>query len=91
MTMFFSRKAKGSPPPAPPRPPLPPSPGRYPPSKPNSDQALLEKLAAFGVQEVQLHEPALVMWDSSQALAAMFKTAYFAKVFPSNQSVNNSV
>lgn len=36
------------------------------------------KLAAMGVKEVQLHEPALVMWDSSTALAAMFKKAYFA-------------
>lgn len=35
------------------------------------------KLAAMGVKEVQLHEPALVMWDSSVTLAAMFKKAYF--------------
>lgn len=34
------------------------------------------KLAATGVKEVQLHEPALVMWDSSETLAAMFKKAY---------------
>ncbi|CBN73953.1 5-methyltetrahydropteroyltriglutamate--homocysteine S-methyltransferase [Ectocarpus siliculosus] len=40
--------------------------------------ALIGKLAAMGVQEVQLHEPALVMWDSSKTLAAMFKKAYFA-------------
>ncbi|CAB1115662.1 unnamed protein product [Ectocarpus sp. CCAP 1310/34] len=39
---------------------------------------LMGKLAAMGVQEVQLHEPALVMWDSSKTLAAMFKKAYFA-------------
>lgn len=36
------------------------------------------KLASMGVREVQLHEPALVMWDSSKTLAAMFKKAYFA-------------
>ena len=36
------------------------------------------KLAATGVKEVQLHEPALVMWDSSKTLAAMFRTAYSA-------------
>lgn len=36
------------------------------------------KLAAMGVKEVQLHEPAVVMWDSSTTLAAMFKKAYFA-------------
>lgn len=36
------------------------------------------KLAGMGVKEVQLHEPALVMWDNSQTLAAMFKTAYSA-------------
>lgn len=36
------------------------------------------KLSAMGVKEVQLHEPALVMWDSSETLAGMFKTAYSA-------------
>lgn len=41
-------------------------------------QTLMGKLAAMGVREVQLHEPTLVMWDSSEALAAMFKTAYSA-------------
>lgn len=41
-------------------------------------QALMGKLAATGVKEVQLHEPALVMWDSSKTLAAMFRTAYSA-------------
>lgn len=41
-------------------------------------QELMGKLAATGVKEVQLHEPALVMWDSSKTLAAMFKKAYFS-------------
>lgn len=41
-------------------------------------QALMGKLAATGVKEVQLHEPALVMWDSSETLVAMFKKAYFS-------------
>lgn len=30
----------------------------------------------MGVTEVQLHEPALVMFDSSESLASMFRTAY---------------
>lgn len=30
----------------------------------------------MGVTEVQLHEPALVMFDSSASLASMFRTAY---------------
>lgn len=48
------------------------------PCKRNAGQDLMGKLAATGVKEVQLHEPALVMWDSSQTLAAMFKKAYFS-------------
>lgn len=48
-------------------------------------QKLLDKLASAGVKDVQLHEPALVMWDSSKPLAAMYKTAYSAKVtFPTS-------
>lgn len=43
----------------------------------DTDQALMGKLAATGVKEVQLHEPALVMWESSKNLADMFKKAYF--------------
>ena len=30
----------------------------------------------MGVKEVQIHEPALVLWDSSETLASMYGTAY---------------
>lgn len=73
---------------SPPQPPLLPSLGcsifvtpfvpRTPPQHTYARQELMGKLASMGVQEIQLHEPALVMWDSSKTLAAMFKKAYFA-------------
>ncbi|CAN0165448.1 unnamed protein product, partial [Scytosiphon promiscuus] len=53
---------------------------------------LMGKLAAMGVKEVQLHEPALVMWDSSKHVAAMFQKAYFSDkacpMLPSGVKVN---
>lgn len=39
-------------------------------------QDVMAKLAAEGVTEVQLHEPALVMWDSSESLCEMYRMAY---------------
>lgn len=39
---------------------------------------LLDKLVSLGVKEVQLHEPALVMWDANDSLSDMFSTAYSA-------------
>ncbi|CAN0105875.1 unnamed protein product [Ascophyllum nodosum] len=39
-------------------------------------KTLFEELATMGVKEVQIHEPALVLWDSSETLASMYGTAY---------------
>lgn len=64
-----------------PRPPLPPiHPPTHPmyPNTPSNRQGLLDKLAGMGVSEVQLHEPALVLWDSFLSLGDMFRTAYSA-------------
>lgn len=49
----------------------------YPTSNKQS-QDLLNKLAGMEVQEVLLHEPALVMWDSYPSVGDMFRTAYTA-------------
>lgn len=43
-----------------------------------TNQDLLDKLVSLGVKEVQLHEPALVMWDANDSLSDMFSTAYSA-------------
>lgn len=48
-----------------------------------ASQTLLVSLGNMGIKEVQVHEPALVLWDSSDSLASMYATAY------SNDKVQN--